>query len=265
MLIIGERINTSRKKVNEAVGDRDAAYIQGDVKAQVAAGALYVDVNAGSRLGSEMADLLWLIDVIQEVLDVPLALDSPSPEVLIKAVARTRRRPMVNSTTAEKDRFEKMRPVITSRDCEIVALCMDDRGMPRDTDQVLENAHHLVADLEAIGVARERIYLDPLIQPVSTDTRMGKMALDSIARIHEELPGVNTICGLSNISFGLPLRSIINRTFLALAMGAGLSAAILDPLDGKLMTTLITTRALLGQDDYCMNYIRASRGGKLIA
>ncbi len=265
MLIVGERINTSRKKVDEAVGAGDTAYIQSDVKAQVAAGANYIDVNAGSRLGSEMADVLWLIDVIQEAVDVPLALDSPSPEVLMKAMERVRHRPLINSTTAEKDRFEKMSPVITSRECEIVALCMDDRGMPRDAERVLENAHRLVADLEAMGIARDHIYLDPLIQPISTDVRMGKIALETIARIHKELPGVNTICGLSNISFGLPERHLINRNFLALALGAGLSAAILDPLDDKLITTLITTRVLLGQDDYCMNYIRASREGKLIA
>jgi cobalamin-dependent methionine synthase I len=265
MQIVGERINTSRKKVNEAVGARDEAYIRDDVKAQVAAGASYVDVNAGSRLGSELADVLWLIDVIQEATDVPLSLDSPSPEVLMKGLERVRSRPMINSTTAEKERFGKMRPVIASRECEIVALCMDDRGMPRDADQVLENAHRLATDLEALGVPRERIYLDPLIQPISTDTRMGRMALDTISRIHSELPGINTICGLSNISFGLPHRFLLNRTFLALAMGAGLSAAILDPLDEKLMTTLITAQALLGQDEYCMNYIRANRQEKLIA
>ncbi|MBW2306271.1 MAG: dihydropteroate synthase [Deltaproteobacteria bacterium] len=264
MLIVGERINTSRKKVDEAVGARDAAYIQNDVKAQVAAGAHYIDVNAGSRLGSELSDVLWLIEIVQEAADVPLAVDSPSPEVLMKAMERVRHRPMINSTTAEKERFEKMRPVISSRECDIVALCMDDRGMPRDAAQVLENARRLVADLEAMGIARDRIYLDPLIQPISTDVRMGMVALEAIARIHEELPGVHTICGLSNISFGLPERHLINRNFLALAMGAGLSAAILDPLDDKLMTTLITTRALLGQDEYCMNYIRASREGKLI-
>ncbi len=170
---------------------------------------------------------------------------------------------MVNSTTAEKARFEKMVPVIQARECDVVALCMDDRGVPKSVDQVLENAERLIKDLEALGVGKERIYLDPLIQAMSTDTGAGVMALKAIDQILREFDGVKTICGLSNISFGLPKRPLINRTFLALAMKAGLSAALVDPLDKKLMTTLKTTTLLLGQDDYCMDYISAFREERL--
>ncbi len=263
MLIVGERINTSRKKIDDAVERRDAAFIQADVRAQVDAGAQIIDVNAGSRVGSELDDLNWLIDVIQEEVTARLSLDSSDPQCLLQTIGRVNDTPMVNSTTAEKGRFEKMAPVIQERECDVVALCMDDRGMPKSVDQVLENAERLIKDLEALGVKRERIYLDPLIQAISTDTEACVMALGIIDRILSEFDGVNTICGLSNISFGLPKRHLINRTFLTLAMRAGLSAALVDPLDKRLMSTLKTTALLLGKDEYCLNYISAFREGRL--
>lgn len=263
MLVVGERINTSRKQIDEAVERRDASFIQDDVRAQVDAGAQIIDVNAGSRIGSELDDLIWLIDVIQGSVPVRLSLDSSDPHCLIEAIRRVHDTPMVNSTTAEKVRFEKMVPVIQERECDIVALCMDDRVIPKSLDQVLENAERLIRDLEALGVKRGRIYLDPLIQPMSTDTGAGVMALEAIDQILREFDGVNTICGLSNISFGLPKRPLINRTFLTLAMRAGLSAALVDPLDKRLMSTLKATALLLGKDDYCMDYISAFREGRL--
>jgi 5-methyltetrahydrofolate--homocysteine methyltransferase len=263
MLVVGERVNTSRKKIDEAVEKRDADFIEADVKAQVDGGAQIIDVNAGSRLNSELDDLNWLIDVVQKAVPARLALDSSDPHCLLQTIGRVRDIPMVNSTTAEKGRFEKMAPVIQERECDVVALCMDDRGMPKSVDQVLENAEKLVKDLEGLGVKKERIYLDPLIQAMSTETRACIMALEVMDRVFREFEGVKTICGLSNISFGLPKRHLINRTFLILAMRAGLSAAIVDPLDKKLMTALKTTSLLLGQDEYCLNYITAFREGRL--
>jgi cobalamin-dependent methionine synthase I len=263
MLIVGERINTSRKQVNEAVEKRDVHFIQADVKAQVEAGALLIDINAGSRFGSELEDLFWLIEVVQEAVPVRLSLDSSDPQCLQKALRRARDLPMVNSTTAEKSKFESMAPVIQERECDVVGLCMDERGIPKSVDQVMENAQRLVRNLEALGVKRERIYLDPLVQAISIDPRTGLMALESIERIHKEFAGVKTICGLSNISFSLPKRSLVNRTFLPLAMKAGLSAALIDPLDKKLMGTLKATALLLGQDLYCRDYLKAFREGRL--
>ncbi|OGP62407.1 MAG: hypothetical protein A2169_04345 [Deltaproteobacteria bacterium RBG_13_47_9] len=263
MFIVGERINTSRKPINDAVEKKDVHFIQADVKAQAEAGADLIDINAGSRFGSELKDLLWLLEVVQEAVPVRLSIDSSDPHCLREGVKSARDLPMVNSTTAEKVKFEKMAPVIQERECEIVALCMDDRGIPKTLDQVMENAAKLLKDLEALGVKRERIYLDPLIQAVSIDTGAGLMGLEAISRIHKDFPGVKTICGLSNISFHLPKRSLINRSFLPLAMKAGLSAALTDPLDKKLMGTLKATALLLGQDSYCRNYITSFREGRL--
>jgi len=262
MLIIGERINTSRKSIDEAVAKRDAVFIQAEVKAQIEAGAHLIDVNAGSR-GTEMADMLWFIDVIQESVPVRLSLDSSNPDCLVEAIQKVRGIPMINSVSAEKSRFERMTPVIEKRECDVVALCMDHRGVPKSVGQILENAGKLLGDLEALGVKRERVYFDPVIQAVSTDIRAGLVALDSIERIHLEFPGVRTICGLSNISYALPKRHLVNRTFLVLAMKAGLSAALIDPLDRKMMAMLRATTLLLGRDPYCKTYIKTFREGRL--
>ena len=264
MLIIGERINTSRKPVNKAVADRDSAYIQTDVKSQIDSGADLIDVNAGSRRNSEVDDLLWLIEIIQSGLpQVRLCIDSPNPDSLKAVLDQVEHPPMLNSITGERSRFEAMAPIIQFRECDIVALCIDDRGIPKSAEQALENAGRLISDLERLGVKRERIYLDPVIQAVSTNTNAALMVLETIDRIRQESEGVNVICGLSNISFGLPKRPLMNRAFLTLAMKAGLNAAIVDPLDKKLMGTLRATAVLLDQDPWCQAYTAAFREGKL--
>jgi 5-methyltetrahydrofolate--homocysteine methyltransferase len=170
---------------------------------------------------------------------------------------------MINSTTAEKDRFEAMKAVVKERECEIVALCMDDRGIPNAVDQALENAHFLVNNLTQAGVPIQSIHLDPMIQPVSVNNKNGLLALETIRRIHQEFPGVKTVCGLSNVSYGLPKRFLVNRTFMVLAIGAGLTGAIVDPLDQKMMTHILVAETLAGRDDYCMKYLKANRAGTL--
>jgi len=263
MLIVGERINTSRKAVNEAVEKRDAAYIIADVQKQVQAGADYIDVNAGSRIGSELEDLIWLVEVIEPVVNVPLALDSPDAQVLGKMIRKVKQRPMINSTTAEASRLEAMKVVVQERDCDIVALCLDEQGLPKSVDMVLANASRLIDGLMGVGVPLGSIHLDPMIQPIGVDQKNGLLALDTIRRLHQEFPGVQTICGLSNVSFGLPNRFLLNRTFLVLCLGSGLRGALVDPLDQKMMTNIMVAETLLGRDDFCMKYLKANRAGKL--
>ncbi len=264
MLIVGERINTSRKAVNEAVEKRDSAYIMTDMKNQAKAGANYIDVNAGSRIGTEKEDFNWLIEVAEAAVQVPLSLDSPDPKVLLAMTKKVKKKPMINSTTAEKDRFEAMKPVFQMRECEVVALCMDERGIPSTTDLALENAHFLMKNLNQLGVPIQSIHLDPMIQPVSVNSKNGLLALETIRRIHQEFPGVNTICGLSNVSYGLPKRFLVNRAFMVLCIGAGLTGAIVDPLDQKMMTHILVAETLAGRDDYCMKYLKANRAGTLV-
>lgn len=264
MLIVGERINTSRKAVNEAVEKRDANYITFDAQKQAKAGADYIDVNAGSRIGSEMEDLSWLVEVVEAAVAAPLSLDSPDPNVLLAMTKKVKKKPMINSTTAEKPRFEAMKAIVRQRGCEIVALCMDERGIPSEVDVALENADFLVKNLTRLGVPLQSIHLDPMIQPLSVNNKKGVLALQTIRRLHQEFPGVRTICGLSNVSFGLPNRFLVNRAFMVLCIGAGLMGAIMDPLDQKMMTNILVAETLVGRDDFCMKYLKANRAGILI-
>ena len=263
--VVGERINTSRKKVQEAVANKDSEYIQNDVTKQQAAGAAFIDVNAGARIGHEKKDMEWLLTIIQEVITIPLCLDSPDPEVLEMAYEMVKDTPMINSISLEKERYDAMVPFLKGKDCSVVALCMDDSGMPKSAQDVIERAGKLVKGLEEIGIQRESIYIDPLIQPVSTDTTKGMMAMDSVRGIMGTFPGVHTICGLSNISYGLPQRRIINRTFLTILMCAGLDAAIIDPLDDRIMAVLKTTEMLMGNDEYCASYLKGVRAGQIVS
>lgn len=263
MIIIGERINTSREPVERAVANRDAAYIREDVQAQEAAGAAYIDVNAGARIGHEDEDMAWLVGVIQDAVDLPLSLDSPDPSVLERAYALVDKPPLMNSISLETERYEAMMPVLRDKECEVIALCMDDTGMPKDADGILGRARRLITGLQEAGFAQDEIHVDPLIQPISTDQTNGFIVLEAVRRIREEYPDVHFTCGLSNVSYGLPERQVVNRSFLALLMGAGLDGAIVDPLDQKLMATAKTVDMLLGEDEFCAAYLDGVRAGQI--
>ena len=261
MIIVGEKINTSRKKIAEAVTNRDADFIVQAARDQAAAGANFIDVNAGTFLDKETECLCWLVETVQAHIDLPLCLDSPDPAALAEAFKLHKGEPMINSISLEKDRYEALLPVITSHPCHVVALCMTQTAMPTSVEDRVEAASELINKLTDKGIPIEKIYVDPLVQPVSVDVRMGTAILGAITKIMQAFPGVNTICGLSNVSFGLPHRSLINRNFLALAVDNGLSAAILDPTDRKLMSTIISVEMLLGRDEYCEKYIDAYQNG----
>jgi len=261
--VIGERINTSRKKVQEAVAARDAAYIIDDVTQQQEAGASYIDVNAGARIGHETEDMKWLIETIQPIAKVPLALDSPDPAVLEMAFAMMNKTPMINSISLEKERFEAMMPFLDGKKCKIIALCMDDAGMPASSEDIISRADKLVEELTKIGLATSDIYVDPLVQPISTDSGKGVMVLNATRGIKARYPDIHITGGLSNISYGLPQRKIINRTFITLMMAAGMDSAIIDPLDAKIMATVKTADMLLGNDNFCMNYLKGVRAGTI--
>ena len=264
MLIVGEKINTSRKSIEEAVRNRDTTFITNVAREQAEAGANYIDVNAGTFLEQEVDYLCWLVETVQSEVTLPLSLDSPNPKALAEAIKRHKGEPMINSISLEEDRFKSLLPVITSQPCRVVALCMAKTSMPTTTEERVQVGSELVEKLTDEGFPLEKIYVDPLIQPVSVDTNMGIAALGAINKIMNDFPGVNTICGLSNISFGLPERRLINRNFLALCLAYGLSAVILDPTDQKMMATLLAIEMLLGRDEYCGNFIDAYRNGLIV-
>jgi 5-methyltetrahydrofolate--homocysteine methyltransferase len=265
MLIIGERINTSRKAIEPAVAGRDAAFIQKLAKDQVDAGATYVDLNCGTLGEGEPEALEWLVTTVQAAVDAPLALDSPSPSAISRAMAfydSRRGQPIINSITAETGRFGDILPVVLEHRAKVIALSLDDTGIKPDAAARFEVACRLVHRLLDGGVPVSDIYVDPLTFPIGTGSDAGLAMLGVIARIMDEFPGVHTIAGISNVSHGLPNRKILNQAMAVLALGKGLDAAIIDPMDRQLMALIAAAEALLGRDEYCMNYISLARKGR---
>lgn len=263
MIIIGEKINSSRKSIAQALERRDEEFIRGIAREQAQAGAAYIDVNAGTYLDEEVEYLSWLVEVVQSAVDLPLCLDSPNPQALTEAITRHKGEPMINSISLEKDRFSALLSVVTAQPCKVVALCMAQTSMPRTVEERVTVGSELIKKLTDEGIPLEHIYVDPLVQPVAVDTAMGLATLGAIQQIMAEFPGVNTVCGLSNISYGLPKRHLINRSFLAVSMAYGLSAAILDPSDPKIMAMLLAVDMLLGRDEYCQRFIAAYQEGRI--
>ena len=253
--IVGELLNTSRPAIQKAVAQRDAHTIQQLVLSQEKEGAGYIDINAGAGVQTENRDMQWLILTVQAVATVPLCIDSPNPRVLASAWDILDQAPMINSISLEKNRFKPMLDLLKGRDCQVVALCMDDTGMPATAAQVCRRADALVSGLTGIDIDPGAIWIDPLVGPVSTHTGNGLVALEAVGTLRTEIPGIHTVCGLSNISFGLPNRRLVNRMFLALMIAQGLDGAIMDPLDRDLTAALKTTQMLMDRDAYCLNFM----------
>ncbi len=263
MIIIGERINTSRREIEPAVRERNAALIQDEAVRQEEAGADYIDVNCGTMGEEEPAALAWLVRTVQEVVEKPLCLDSPNPAALEEALRVHRGRALLNSISLEKKRFAAMLPLVKEYRTPVIALTMGDEGLPETVEQRYKWGGELVEKLTAAGIPLSDIYLDPLVRPVSTDPRAGTDFLATVRRFRAAWPEIHIVCGLSNISYGLPERRVLNRAFLVMALAAGLDAAILDPLDRRLMSLLAASRLLLGEDAFGTGYIRLFREGKL--
>lgn len=264
MLLVGELINTSRKVVKAAVEVKDGHLIQNLAMAQIEAGADYVDVNCGTEVFKEVETMEWLVKAVQQSCTAPLCIDSPSEKALaagLEVAKGNGRQQMINSISAESERYNAIIPLVQQYKTKIVALCMDDSGMPDTAEDRIRVIEKLVADLTRDGVDEDDIYLDPLIKPVSTGDRAGLEVLETLQHLRKNYPRVHTICGLSNVSFGLPNRKVLNRVFMIQTMAMGMDAYILDPLDNELMGALYASKALLGQDEFCVNYLSAHRKG----
>ncbi|MEJ2476389.1 MAG: dihydropteroate synthase, partial [Desulfobacterales bacterium] len=206
MFIIGELINASRKTIKAAIEAKDAAAIQKVARNQAEAGADYIDVNAGVFVGKEPECLKWLVETVQAVTDKPCAIDSPDPVAVEAALAVHRGIPMINSISLEKERYEKLMPIIAGTDLKVIALCMSDAGMPKTVEDRMKIADELVGGLTENNIPVENIYVDPLVQPLSVNESFGIEFVNAIERIVTTFPGIHTACGLSNISYGLPAR-----------------------------------------------------------
>lgn len=259
MLIVGELINASRKVIAPAIEAQDAEFIQKVAKDQWDAGADFIDVNAGIFVGKEGEYLEWLVKTVQEAVDAPCCLDSPDPKAIEKALAVHKGTAMINSISLEKARYDALLPVVAGTDLKVVALCMSDEGMPETTDDRLANADKLINNLVKNNVPIGNIYVDPLVQPVSTNNEFGVGFLNAVEGIKVRYPGVHTMCGLSNVSFGLPVRKFMNQAFAVMAIAKGLDGLIINPLDPLMMASLITAETLAGRDPYCTRYLKAYR------
>ena len=262
MIIIGEKINSTLKAVRPAIENYDAEAIKALAMSQSNAGAAYLDVNAGMFIDDEPKRMQWLVETIQAAVKTPLCIDSPRVSAIEAGCSfNTNGKPIINSLTDEKERFESILPVVLKYNTGIIALCMDDSGMPEDAAGRITIGERLIKKLTREGVNLDDIYIDPLVRPVGTGSHYGMAAIETIRTIKSNFPEVHIACGLSNVSFGLPNRKLINQTFLVAAMAAGMDGAILDPLDKKLMSFVYAGEAVMGTDDFCVNYLEKYREG----
>ncbi len=263
MLIIGERINASRKPVAEAIASRNAAFIQNEAKAQAMAGADYLDVNAGTFVGEEAGHLQWVIETVQEVVDLPLCIDSPDPSVIKAMIPFTKKTPMINSITLEPSRLEGILPFIVEHKTKVIALCQSGDAIADTAQTKVEMARQLIDRVKASSIPLDNLYIDALVYPLATNDKSALATLNAIEQIMTQFPGVHTTCGLTNVSFGLPNRKLVNRTFLVAAIARGLDCAILDPTDKELFGALKAALMVSGRDEFCMGYISAFREGRI--
>jgi len=262
--VIAERINMTRKRIKKEVWDRNEGFVVEEVKKQEAAGATHIDVNAGGDPSKEVDDMKWLVEVVSGATELPISFDSAKPEALRTGLEICNREgSIINSITAEKDRVDSILPLVVEYNTSVVALTMDDSGMPEDLEGRLKITDDLVKIAADAGVGLGRVHFDHLIRPASTNPGQAVFIIEAIRRTHEKHADAHFAMGLSNISFGIPTRNNLNKAFLAMLVAAGADGAIIDPTEEGMMATLCSARAALGLDEYCMEYLSAHREGKL--
>jgi 5-methyltetrahydrofolate--homocysteine methyltransferase len=257
--IIGERINpTRRKKLASSMAEGDFSLVQEDAIKQVEAGAHILDVNAGVPGADEPALMVGAVKAVMEVVDVPLCIDSADPAALTAALEIYPGKALINSTTAEEAMMDKILPLANEYGAAVIGVITDDSGIPATPEARLDTARKLVNRAAEYGVPAEDIVIDALALTVGADHNAGKVTLDSLQLIRQEL-GVNLNLGASNVSFGLPDRSTLNVAYLALAIANGLTTAITDPTKQEIQTAILACDLLMGNDEYGMNWIKAYR------
>ncbi len=258
-VIIGERINpTGRKLLAEEMKNGDFSRVEADALAQVAAGAQMLDVNAGIPLADEPALLARAIQLVQGVVDVPLSIDSSIIEALEAGLAVYQGKALVNSVTGEDEVMERVLPLVARHGAAVVAISNDETGISEDPNVRFEVAKRIVNRAADHGIKPEDVVVDPLVMPIGAMRYAGQQVFALVGRLRNEL-GVNTTCGASNVSFGLPARTHITGTFLAMAIGAGMTSAILNPLHAEVKTAIMAADVLAGNDENCATWIKAHR------
>jgi len=261
MIIIAEKINGSIPSVEKAIVEKDADFIRNLAKSQSGAGADFIDVCASVDTTIEVETMKWLIDLVQEVTDTPIAVDSPSANVCAEALKFCNKPGLVNSVSLEGDKTDIIFPVIADTKWECVALLCDDTGIPKNAEKRLEVFMSIMEKAKEYNIDPSRLYIDPLVEMLCTSENGIKVIVDVIAKIKAQYPAIHVIGAASNISFNLPARKMVNQSFVVLAMNAGMDSVILDPLNRDMMGMIYATEALLGNDEYCIEYINAYREG----
>ncbi len=253
--IIGERINpTGRKDLAAEMAAGELERVGSDALAQVLSGATVLDVNAGIPMVDEPALLAEIVQLVQSLTDVPLSIDSSVVEALARGLEVYRGKALVNSVTGESDRMEAVFPLVKKHGASVIGLAMDENGIPDTPEERLNVARKILGRAEDHGISAADVLIDPLVLPVAASPKAGRTVLETLRLVKEEL-GVNTVCGASNVSFGLPGRPAVNSAFLSMTVAAGITAVIANPLDEMSRAGILTGDLLVGNDEHCMNWI----------
>lgn len=262
-VIIGERINpTGRKRLAEEMRAGDFSRVERDALAQVAAGAHILDVNVGiSSIEPEKVEpdlMVKVIELVQNITDIPLCIDSSVAPALIAGIKAAKGRPIVNSVTGEEERLESILPVVAEYGVSVIAISNDESGISYDPKVRFAIAKKIVERAESYGIKREDVIVDPLAMPVGAVNTAGADLFTMVRMVREEL-GCNTVCGASNISFGMPNRNLLNSSFVAMAIAAGMTSAITNPMAKDIRNAIYAADALMGHDENTMRYLTAMR------
>ena len=258
-IVIGERINpTGRKLLAEEMKNGDYSRVESDALAQIAAGAQILDVNAGIAMADEPRILAECVRLLQSISDTPLCIDSSIVEALEAGLDVYEGRALLNSVTGEEERLERVLPLVKKYECSVVAISNDDSGISEDVNVRFAVAKKIVERASDHGIPANRIVVDPLVMPVGAVNSAGRQVMDLVKRLRSELQ-VNTTCGASNLSFGLPNRTGLNAAFIGMAIASGMTSAITNPLQADLMQAIRGANVVMGHDPECMAWIGANR------
>lgn len=262
LIIIGEKLNGAIPSVGKAIAARDEDFIRDLVRRQVAVGVDYLDVCAGTSADEELDALSWLIDMVQDETDTKLCVDSPNAKIIEAVLPRVKQCGLINSVSGEGDKCEVIYPLLKDNDWCVVALTCDNDGIPETAQKKVDIAEALIQKAAEYDIEPDRIFIDPLVLSLSAVNDCMLQFMESVQGIKKRYPTVKTVSGLSNISYGMPYRKIVNMNFLTLALSAGMDSAIIDPENRDMIATMYAVEALLNQDKHCRQYNKAFRQGK---
>jgi len=263
VIIIGEKINGTIPSVKKAIIERDEEFIRNRAIKQTEAGAHYLDICASTEPEVEAETLIWLMNTVQDVVDTPLCIDSPNARTIEKVFPYAKHPGLINSVSEEGQKCEVIYPLIEGTEWEVIALTCDSKGIPSDVQTRVEITKTIVEKAQKHNINPDRIHIDPLVMALSADNNSLLNFMDTLKAVKELYPTIKVTSGLSNISFGMPLRKVVNQNFLTIAIFAGMDSAIMDPCNRDMMTSLLAAEALLGRDKYCRKFSNAYRKNKI--